>query len=409
MLQMPMGVAMMSKNLARLALVFAVLGLMASAAAAYTHYRLLTDQSYLSFCDVSATVSCSGAYTSRFGSVGGVPVAVFGLLWFAAATLLASAGVWARPTVQETVPAYLFVGSTLALSVVLYLAYASFFLLNVVCMFCLLTYVAVIGLFLVSGASTKVPILSLPGRTTSDLKVLASSPLAVALTALLVGGALSTLMLFPREGSRLVAAAEAATPEGAQTQNADFRRWYEAQTRVSLVIPSDGAKVLIVKFNDFQCPACGQSYRDYKAVLARYASERPGEVRAVLKDFPLDAECNSNVSTTIHPAACEAAVAMRLVDPSRALELEDWLYSNQPSMTPESVREAARRVGHVEDFDARYEITLEAVKADTAYGRQLGIRSTPTFFINGTKIEGSLPAQFFDEAIAYELERAASP
>ena len=39
-------------------------------------------------------------------------------------------------------------------------------------------------------------------------------------------------------------------------------------------------------------------------------------------------------------------------------------------------------------------------------GRQLGVKSTPTFFINGVKIEGALPPQYFDQAIAYELQRA---
>jgi protein-disulfide isomerase len=62
----------------------------------------------------------------------------------------------------------------------------------------------------------------------------------------------------------------------------------------------------------------------------------------------------------------------------------------------------------VANFDERYPITLEQVKADIAYGRQLGVRSTPTFFINGVKIEGALPAALFDQAIAYELKRVAS-
>ncbi len=51
---------------------------------------------------------------------------------------------------------------------------------------------------------------------------------------------------------------------------------------------------------------------------------------------------------------------------------------------------------------------LEAVKADIAYGRQLGVNATPTFFINGVRISGGLPPVYFDQAIAYELARAAS-
>ena len=65
-----------------------------------------------------------------------------------------------------------------------------------------------------------------------------------------------------------------------------------------------------------------------------------------------------------------------------------------------------REVAQVTDFDAQYPRVLEQVKADTAYGRQLGVNRTPTFFINGIKIEGGLLPNFFEAAIAHELKRA---
>ena len=58
-------------------------GLAASAASTWVHYRILNDPTYASFCDVNATLSCTEAYTSRFGAFAGVPVALFGLLFFA--------------------------------------------------------------------------------------------------------------------------------------------------------------------------------------------------------------------------------------------------------------------------------------------------------------------------------------
>ena len=86
--------------------------------------------------------------------------------------------------------------------------------------------------------------------------------------------------------------------------------------------------------------------------------------------------------------------------------MEEWLYTNQPGMTPATVRQAAREVGQVTDFDAKYAATLELVKADVALGTQLNINSTPTFFINGVKVEGQWAVQYFDQAIAYELQHA---
>ncbi|MBW8868162.1 MAG: hypothetical protein JF610_12685 [Acidobacteria bacterium] len=70
----------MSKTAARIALVCALVGLGVSSAAAYTHYQMLRDPTYHSFCDVSATVSCTQVYQSRYSTVAGMPVAIFGAL-----------------------------------------------------------------------------------------------------------------------------------------------------------------------------------------------------------------------------------------------------------------------------------------------------------------------------------------
>jgi uncharacterized membrane protein/protein-disulfide isomerase len=399
----------MRQNSARLSLVFALLGLGVSATAAYVHYRVLADPTYLSFCDVSATFSCTQVYSSRFGTLFGVSVAVIGAIWFALATLLSTAGLIGRPAVKESVPGYLFAGSTLGLAVILYLGYASFFVLKLVCVLCLITYAAVIGLFIVSGAATAIPMMTLPRRAAGDLKVLFSTPAAIALALIFVAGAGSALAFFPREGAVTAATTDgdAAAAQASAAQNSELERFMASATRLPLVVPADGARVLIVKFNDYQCPACGQSYLSYKPILEKYAKSDPGAVKLVLKDYPLNSECNPNMTTVLHAGACDAAVAVRLArQHNRADALEEWLYTNQKDMTPETVRKAAREVGQVMDFEAKYAATLESVKSDVAYGKQLAVRSTPTFFINGVKVEGAWAPQFFDQAIAYELQHA---
>ena len=401
----------MSRRAALFALLCSLVGLGASAAAAYAHYHLLYDPSYRSFCDVNETISCTQVYLSRFSTVRGIPVALFGATAFAATGLLAISALTARPAVRENIPGYLFVLSTLSLAVILYLGYASFVLLRAVCLLCLTTYAAVLGLFLVSGAATSFPMTTLPRRASRDVRVFAGSPLAIAVAVLFFAGAASTLAWFPREGVAAPGgqAAASSTPAPTQQQTSEFERWYASQPRVPLVVPQDGAKVLVVKFNDFQCPACGQSYLQYKPIFAKYEAEHPGAVKLVLKDYPLNRDCNDALGQSIHSAACEAAVAVRLAQAHNKTEaMEEWLYTHQPAMTPPSVRQAARDVGQIADFDAKYQATLSLVKGDVALGRQLGIKSTPTFFINGVKVEGALPPQYFDQAIAYELQRASS-
>src|SRR5687768_13749070 len=123
---------------------FAFLGLAASSASTWVHYRILNDPTYASFCDVNTAFSCTEAYASRFGSFGGVPVALVGVLFFA--FVLGLIALCSRSsTAAANLPGYLFAASTIGLAVVLYLAYASFVILKAVCVLCVGTYLAVIG------------------------------------------------------------------------------------------------------------------------------------------------------------------------------------------------------------------------------------------------------------------------
>jgi protein-disulfide isomerase len=259
-----------------------------------------------------------------------------------------------------------------------------------------------------------------------DVRGLFRSPAAATLALLWLVGSASLVAFFPREGSPDTAAAPAASstppaaaaaaPQGAPAtpapramtaaERADFDKWYQAQPRSNLVVPTDGAKVVIVKFNDYQCPPCRLTFMQYKSVLEKFKTTHPGEVKFITKDFPLDPECNTGGP---HPAGCEAAAAVRMARlKGKAEALEDWLFANQARMTPELVKEGVRDVAGVTDFDARYQAVLDQVRADIKYGHSLGVNRTPTFFINGRKIEGGLEPQFFEAAIESELASAKS-
>lgn len=395
-------------------LVFALIGLVASLASAFVHYQLINDPSYASFCDVNATFSCAEAYSSRYGAVGGVPVAVFGAIFFAfviGLVLLCSRSAAA----SGNLAGYLFMASTIGLAVVLYLAYASFVILKAVCVLCAGTYVAVIGLFLLSGSATRYPMTSLPTRALGDLRLLFRTPSALAAAVAFVMAAGAAVAWFPGQSAATVSAESGsehaqgpAAPALTADQIAQFEAYLAQQPRVPLVVPSDGAAVVVVKFNDYQCPPCRQTYLEYKSVFAKWAKQSPGKVRYVTRDYPLERQCNAFVNQELHPAACEAAVAVRLArEKGKAEAMEEWVFANQPSLTPESVKAAVATVAGVTDFDARFAATLELVKADIAQGAGLKVSGTPTFFMNGMRLPG-LRAEYFDAAIAWELRRVTS-
>jgi uncharacterized membrane protein/protein-disulfide isomerase len=405
----------MTAKTRRLLLAFAVLGLGASSWSSYVHYSLLTVPGYTSFCDVSGAISCTQAYLSQYGSLWGVPVALGGVVYFA--TVLLIAGVAGQSSVRgrENVPAYVFALSTLALAFVLYLGWASLFKLNTVCLLCATTYVAVIALFVISAGATTFPMTSLPRRVSTDVATLVRSPLGLASVAGLALGTLALLNAFPREAHAQTADPAAAAPSASPApaaqapaltdqQKMDFLKWYEVQPRVTVPVDLEGAKVLVVKFNDYQCPPCRQTFLDYKPIIEKYRAT--GQLKFVLKHFPLERECNTAVQGDLHVASCEAAAAVVMAQSKgTADKLEEWFFANQPSLSPDRVKEGAASVAGIKDFDAQYARALTLVKTDAGLGALLGAKSTPTFIINGRVIAGALPVPYFEAAIQQEISR----
>jgi uncharacterized membrane protein/protein-disulfide isomerase len=389
-------------------LALAALGLGASAWSSYVHYALLTTPGYSSACDINAAFSCSQAYLSEYGSLWGIPVALAGLLFFALVLVLAGMGGRAGVKSRENIPAYIFALSTIGLAVVLYLAWASFFRLNTVCVLCATTYVAVIGIFIVSGAATSFPMTSLPQRASKDLGTLVKSPAALVIALVFGVGFITLVSAFPREapGSSAAAAAppERQFPPLTDQQRYELVRWFEVQPKVDVPVEAGSAKVTIVKFNDFQCPACRETYFAYRNMLHKYESS--GQVKSVVKHFPLEPECNAAVPGGNHFAACESAAAMVMAESKGAAEkLEEWLFVNQSALSRDKVKEGAAEVAGITDFDAQYGQALTRVRADADLGARLKVRSTPTYMINGRVIADLLPPNAMELLIEHELKK----
>lgn len=392
----------------------ALVGLGFAMASTWVHYRILHDPFYSSVCDVNATFSCSEAYTSRFGSVGGVPVALIGVVYFG--FILALIAICRRSkTAAQNLAGYVFAASTLGLAGVLYLAYASFVILKAVCLLCVGSYAAIIALFLIAGAATRYPMTSLPGRASRDLRTLVRTPAALTAAVGFIAAAVLAIVFFPgepiaaSENTQAAAPAASAPSAAAQVPAAAMKQLEEFVNkgpRVPILVPNEGAAVVIVKFNDYQCPPCRQTFMEYKPVLAKLQQQYPGKILFVTRDFPLDNECNTaNVG---HQAACEAAVAVRLArEKGKAQAMEEWLFANQPQLTPALVKTGVQQVAGVTNFDERYQGTLQLVKGDIAQGQQLQVNGTPTFFMNGLRLP-NLRGEFFENAVLLELRKVGA-
>jgi protein-disulfide isomerase len=201
-----------------------------------------------------------------------------------------------------------------------------------------------------------------------------------------------------------VVAAQAPTPALTTDQRSEFERWWDLQDKVEMPYSKEGARVLIVKFNDYQCPPCKQTYYAFEPILARYKSS---DVKYLMKHYPLDPKCNAAVGSLVHPAACEAAATAVMARSKGTVDkLTAWFFAHQDELSPATVRTAAKEVGGITDFDSQYAAAIQVVKAEAAEGAALGAVSTPTFFINGRRLKGGLPPQYFEAAIEIELKRA---
>jgi protein-disulfide isomerase len=73
------------------------------------------------------------------------------------------------------------------------------------------------------------------------------------------------------------------------------------------------------------------------------------------------------------------------------------------------VQEGLAQIAGVADFEARYDEVLEQVREDVQLGVRLSVQSTPTFFVNGIRIEGGLRPAYLDALIEAELTAADAP
>ena len=391
---------------------FALLALGASIAALYVHYRLMVDPNYSSFCDVNATVSCEQVLESAYGRVFGIPVAAGGAIWSGLVLLLSLYGM-RQPTTDPAnrTAGYVFVLATIGLAAVFYFAYTSFFVLRQACPLCMTMYVSVIAIFLLSAA-TAGSLRDLPSRLAADLAGLRTSPTAATLAAVWLVASVGLVVFFPHEqtvSAQTTEQSAAPTETLDASQLAEWHQWLDKQTPVteSAVLPSDGVKVLVVKFNDFECPACRQAYFAYKGIFEKYEKQYPQAFKFENKDYPLESECGMGGQ---HQFACESAVAMRIArEKGKDKELENWLFSTQDEFSRDHMKQGLQQFTGVkpEEYESRYAKLATEIHTEAALGSKLGVNGTPTFFINGIKVPSLRPA-YLDAAIGYLLQKAGA-
>jgi len=160
------------------------------------------------------------------------------------------------------------------------------------------------------------------------------------------------------------------------------------------LIGPESAPVTIVEFSDFECPFCSR----VNPVLEQLRETYPEEVRVAFKHFPLAFHKQAMVA---HKASVAAA------DQGKFWEMHDLIFGDRDKLDPASLRAHAESIG----LDmAKYDASMESpdleqrIQADMDQGQQLGVRGTPSFFINGRMLSGAKPYADFEQRVKEELE-----
>jgi protein-disulfide isomerase len=158
---------------------------------------------------------------------------------------------------------------------------------------------------------------------------------------------------------------------------------------------SADAPITIVEFSDFECPYCRSWHTD---VYPRLMDEYGDQIRFVYRDFPLE---------SIHVNAKPAAEAANCANEQGVYwEYHEKLFSMELGLSSEAYQDYASQLDM--DVDAFQECLdsdryVEEVQSDFDFAANLGVRSTPTFFINGIAVVGAQPYEVFQQVIEKEL------
>ena len=150
--------------------------------------------------------------------------------------------------------------------------------------------------------------------------------------------------------------------------------------RTDHVLGPEAARVVVVEYGDFECPNCRQAYPAVKLLLRHFEHR----VRFAFRHFPL---------TEVHPHAQLAAEAAEAAGGQHKFwPMHDLLFEQQLHLKPKDLR---RYAGELEldlerfDYELNDQVYRQRVNEHIEGARRSGVRSTPTFFVDGALVDVS--------------------
>ena len=161
----------------------------------------------------------------------------------------------------------------------------------------------------------------------------------------------------------------------------------------------DDAAVTMVVYSAFACPYCAQGAKQ----LADLEKKYPGQLRVVFKHYPLSLGAAGLLA---HQAAIAAG------EQGKFWEMHDRLFAGKKDPDRTALEAIARDLG----MDvARFMAALDSARAadevqrDLVESKAFNVRATPTYYIDGYRLEGLQDASVFEKIIEHRVARLAAP
>jgi len=370
----------------------------------YTFAAKLGLQVEKSFCNISATMNCDAVNASAWSSILGIPVATYGLIYYAVMILLSILALDPRKISRQRATNHFLFLSIISVfgSVVLFLI--SKLALGVLCPLCLAIYVVNI-LTLIAACWEARSCAVLSGCVSAFDDVLLIPALVLGKGSFKAAESVSTARLFLI--AVLLSAAAAlfledyfvvkfltsgeAEHEPLAVEQAEIPLTLDGGVATDHFKGKQGAPISVIEFGDFQCSACRIFHVNLHELLESY----PEQVFYTLRNYPLDRSCNKTITWDFHNNACYAAELARCAgEQGKFWEMADYLFalggdgeehaSNEElkaSMTEGISVLGLDAIGMTECLDSmRHRGKIEA---DIAEGMRLKIRGTPAVWVNG--------------------------
>jgi protein-disulfide isomerase len=182
------------------------------------------------------------------------------------------------------------------------------------------------------------------------------------------------------------------TPVAVMTEEPVIER-YDVPVDDDPYLGPENAPITIVEFSDFNCGYCRKWYVE---TLQPLLDAYPDQIRFVYRDFPLLAE-----------SSVTAAYAAQCANEQGAFwDFHDALFTRQEPMNLETYLLYVEEFDlNADEFEECYESerTTAEVENDARFAAGIGIRGTPTFFVNGIALVGAQPIENFQRLIEDEL------